>query len=108
MDLSPRDTPPAPTALASMRLIAVGSTNRVKIGAVREVLRSLAPDARVEGVDVPSGVADQPFGDEETIRGAQARARGALAALAADLGVGIEGGVVEGAGGALRDRKSVV
>lgn len=59
-------------------------------------------EVRVEGVAVASQVADQPFGDEETIRGAITRARAALDALDADLGVGIEGGVVEGANGEMR------
>jgi len=85
----------SPDALASVRSIAVGSTNPVKIGAVRAVLLGLAPQVVVEGIAVPSTVADQPFGDEETIRGARARAIPARERLGADLGVGLEGGVVE-------------
>ena len=81
--------------LATVRSIAVGSTNPVKIGAVRAVLSGLAPGASVEGIAVPSTVSDQPFGDEETIRGARARAVTARERLGADLGVGLEGGVVE-------------
>jgi inosine/xanthosine triphosphatase len=46
-------------------------------------------------VSVASTVSDQPFGDDETIRGALARATAAREATGADLGVGIEGGVVE-------------
>ena len=88
--------------LASVRLIAVGSTNPVKIGATRAVLEMLAPDARIEGISVSSTVADQPFGDEETIRGAMARASAARAAMHAELGVGIEGGVVENGDGSMR------
>lgn len=54
------------------------------------------------GVEVASGVAAQPLGDEETMRGAVNRAQAALAAgpAEAELGVGLEGGVVE-IGGAL-------
>src|SRR5262249_20795438 len=44
---------------------------------------------------VPSGVRDQPHGDEETIRGATQRAKAALEISGADLAIGIEGGVVE-------------
>ncbi|HEX4684394.1 MAG TPA: inosine/xanthosine triphosphatase [Gemmatimonadaceae bacterium] len=88
--------------LATIRLIAVGSTNPVKCGAVRAVLSPLAAGARVEGVAVASTVSDQPIGDEETIRGALARAAAARDALGADLGVGIEGGVVEQPDGAMR------
>jgi inosine/xanthosine triphosphatase len=80
-----------------MKRIAVGSTNPVKIGAVRAVLGPLAPHAIIEGVAVASGVPDQPVGDDETIRGAIARAKAALAATGAELGVGIEGGVVDAA-----------
>src|SRR6185436_5499471 len=62
----------------------------------------VARSASVEGVSVPSTVSAQPFGDEETIRGALARASAAREAGDAELGVGIEGGVVEAPGGALR------
>ncbi len=96
-------TLPAPVdALATTRVIAVGSTNPVKVRAVRAVLGVLAPLARIEGVAVASGVPDQPFGDDETIRGALARAAAAREAANAELGVGIEGGVVEQADGSLR------
>lgn len=81
----------------------MGSRNPVKIAAVRAVVGPLvAIGARVEAVTVASTVRDQPWGDEETIRGAAARARAARAALDADLGVGLEGGVVEDAAGGLR------
>ncbi|MBI3569311.1 MAG: DUF84 family protein [Gemmatimonadetes bacterium] len=85
--------------LDSVRLVAVGSTNPVKLAAVRAILGPLAPHAAFEGVGVSSTVADQPFGDDETIRGARSRAEAARAALDADLGVGIEGGCVETADG---------
>lgn len=91
-----------PLDLRALRHVAVGSTNPVKLGAVRAVLASLAPGARVQGIAVPSGVPDQPWGDDETIRGARERARAARDALGVELGIGIEGGVVEGADGALR------
>lgn len=83
-----------------VRVVAVGSLNPVKVGAVRAVLVPLAPGVTVTGVLVPSDVPSQPWGDEETILGARTRALGALAKLpSAELGVGIEGGVVDGAGG---------
>ncbi len=89
------------TPLSSIRRVVVGSANPVKINAVRAVFGRAGVDAVVEGRAVPSSVRDQPVGDEETIRGAVARARGALAA-GAELGVGIEGGVVNDANGAMR------
>ena len=84
------------------RLVAVGSMNPVKIGAARAVGGALVPGARIEGIAVPSGVPDQPWGDGETIRGAVARARAARDALDADWGIGIEGGVVAGDGDVVR------
>lgn len=89
--------------LRGVAVVAVGSRNPVKLAAVRAVLSPLAAEVlRVEGIAVASTVRDQPWGDEETIRGARARADAARAALDADLGVGLEGGVVEETGGALR------
>jgi len=88
--------------LASIRSIAVGSTNPVKLAAVRAVLGALAPSATIASVAVASTVPDQPFGDDETIRGAVARASAARVALSADLGVGLEGGVVEEGDGSMR------
>lgn len=73
--------------------IVVGSTSRSKASAVRQVAGRAFPGAGVVAVDVPSGVAAQPTSREEAIRGALARARGALGTAGADLGVGIEGGV---------------
>ena len=88
--------------LSALRAIAVGSTNPVKIGAARVVLGAMAPYASVTGIAVASTVPDQPFGDDETIRGALARAAAAREATGADLGVGIEGGVVEAVDGSMR------
>ena len=82
--------------------ITVGSKNPVKLAAARAVVTRLAPDASIEAVEVPSGVPDQPFGDEDTIRGALARARGAREKMPADFGIGLEGGVVEMPNGSMR------
>jgi len=71
--------------------LAVGSTNPVKIDAVERTLESYEPT--VIAVDVDSGVCEQPWSIEETVTGAETRARRALAATDADYGVGLEGGV---------------
>src|SRR4051812_41076829 len=92
----------APSPLAHIHHVAVGSKNPVKVGAVRAVLTPFTPSVRVEGISVASTVADQPFGDDETIRGALARASAARDAIGADLGIGIEGGVVELSDGSMR------
>jgi inosine/xanthosine triphosphatase len=73
---------------------AVGSTNPAKLEAVHRALARLAPGCAVESVDVPSGVGRQPFGDEETRRGARERARTALRESRADVAFGLEGGVI--------------
>jgi len=88
--------------LARVRLVAVGSANPVKLAAARAVMARVAPDAVVTGVEVPSGVPDQPWGDDETRRGARTRAEGARARAGAELGIGFEGGVVAEADGSVR------
>ena len=82
--------------------VAVGSMNPVKIGASRAVLERLATGIEVVGIAAASGVPEQPWGDDETIRGALARARAARQATGADLGIGIEGGVVANEDGSVR------
>ncbi|WP_327052133.1 inosine/xanthosine triphosphatase [Halomicrococcus gelatinilyticus] len=73
--------------------VGVGSTNPVKVAATEAALEGRT-DATVDSVDVASGVPEQPFGDAETVEGAENRARRALDA-GYDLGVGLEGGVAE-------------
>lgn len=76
--------------------IAVGSKNIAKVTAVTKAAASYWPDAEVNGYDVPSGVAAQPLGHNETCEGALNRAHAALLAdETAQLGIGLEGGVVE-------------
>jgi inosine/xanthosine triphosphatase len=79
--------------------VAVGSTNPVKVAATEAALESLA--GSVVAVDVHPGVPEQPRGTDQTVQGAKNRARRALDAESADLGVGLEGGVagVEGLDG---------
>lgn len=74
--------------------IAVGSTNPAKTSAVKTVCERAFPGCTVVGVDVPSGVPEQPIGTEETSTGARNRARAALASVpGARMGMGLEGGV---------------
>lgn len=74
-------------------IIAIGSKNPAKISAVKAAFQN-EPCTFVP-VDVPSGVSEQPFSDEETIEGATNRAHLALEAGRADIGIGLEGGVHE-------------
>ncbi|MFP9190900.1 inosine/xanthosine triphosphatase [Natronosalvus vescus] len=71
--------------------LAVGSTNPVKVQAVTRGLERFSPT--VTSIDVESGVAEQPFGHDETIAGAKTRAKRAFEQTDATYGVGLEGGV---------------
>lgn len=91
--------------------IAVGSGNPCKIEAVRSTFQSLfATSGDVSTIvvtshNVPSGVSDQPYGDNETKSGAINRANAAWEdavrsasgsqSVAPDFAVGLEGGVEE-------------
>ena len=76
--------------------IVVGSTNPVKIQAVREGFGNFYPDCEAVGAQVASGVSAQPMSEKETVNGARQRAYAALETdPKADYGVGLEGGVTE-------------
>jgi len=82
-----------------MTRLVVASSNPVKQAAVRRGYAALFSDQSFEVIaaPVPSGVADQPYGDAETRRGAENRARGAREAVPdAEYWFGIEGGVADG------------
>jgi len=79
-------------------LFAVGTTNQAKLAAVEGVIAKLFEaenkSLEIKGVTVSSGVGDQPISAEETMLGAQNRAKAALAAVpTADFGIGLEGGL---------------
>lgn len=71
--------------------IIIGSKNPAKIKAVQDVFQKY--EAEYMTLDIPSGVNNQPFSDEETIKGAINRAYRALEAGNGDIGIGLEGGV---------------
>lgn len=75
--------------------VAVGSRNPVKLSSVEKAFNTVWPNENwiVEGVDVSSGVSNQPMSDEESIKGARSRAKQALEKTGADYGVGQEGGI---------------
>lgn len=77
------------------QIIVVSSKNPTKIKATHQgFMRLLPADYEFRGISVPSEVPDQPFTDEETLRGAMNRVRNARAAEPdADFWVGLEGGV---------------
>ncbi len=74
--------------------VKVGSTNNVKVEAVREILRDYPhlAHAEVETCETDSGVSAQPKSLEETIEGAINRAKQAFKNC--DLSVGLESGLM--------------
>lgn len=77
-----------------MLVIKVASANPAKIAAVESAFAAVFPEQtlEVEGIAVPSGVADQPMSSEETLTGAMNRIA-ALALYQADFRVAIEAGL---------------
>lgn len=75
-------------------LVAVGSKNSAKIETAKRVFAKTYPDAKIEGIEVVSGVSSQPLTDDTTIKGAINRATRARDALNADFGIGFEGGAL--------------
>ncbi len=96
-----------PTVQYGSMHIAVGSTNVVKINAVKQAVTHMWPEAVVEGFETDSGVSPQPRSDHETFVGSRNRAQWALDEMQKKLqvnlfdekpdmlGVGLEGGVDE-------------
>jgi len=81
--------------------LAVGTLRAAKLDAVRQALSRLAllgwplgGEVETVPVRVPSGVSEMPMSEAEGVQGARQRARAALEATAADLALGLEGGVV--------------
>jgi len=84
--------------------VIVASKNPVKLEAARQGFERMFSEKHfsIQGISVPSGVADQPFSDSETRQGAVNRALNArLAQPEADYWVGIEGGVESQSDGSL-------
>ena len=76
--------------------ITVGSKNQTKLAAVKEAIAlypALFPDARVEGVDITIPEFGHPKSIEETMRGAQERAKAAFRDC--DYSFGLEGGLIK-------------
>lgn len=75
--------------------IKVGSTNKIKIEAVEEILEDYPhlKDAEISSVETDSAVSDQPKSLEETVRGAVNRAKGAFKDC--KYSIGLESGLME-------------
>jgi inosine/xanthosine triphosphatase len=73
--------------------VIIGSTNPAKVAAVKNAFTYTYSE--YISLSISSGVSDQPFSDDETIKGAVNRAVGAMQQGNGDIGVGLEGGVQE-------------
>lgn len=75
--------------------VIIGSKNKVKVEAVKEVAADyeIFKSANFDASSVQSGVADQPKSLDEVVRGAQNRAKNAFEG--GDLGFGLESGLME-------------
>lgn len=83
------------------KIIVVGSTNLVKIQAVKEVLLAYPTfvSSRILSHAAPSGISEQPMSLEETIQGAKNRAKGAFQVNPdCHYSFGIESGLIEAKG----------
>ncbi len=83
------------SSLHHVRAVRVGSTNPPKLAGVREAIRAYSERAEVRGVEVESGVSEQPLGFEEILEGARRRAAAAHESGPCDLAVGYEDGLVQ-------------
>lgn len=82
--------------IMGMKIVVVASTNPVKITAAKGGFERMFSKGQFDfqGINVPSGVSNQPFSNLETLQGARIRAQNARDARPdADFWVGIEGGV---------------
>lgn len=87
--------------LSDMNII-LGTSNDYKLKLLKEVLAELDIKVGVSGVDIKSGVPDQPIGNLVTKRGAVNRARGAYAAgSSVRVGIGLEVGYEKNKSGLL-------
>jgi inosine/xanthosine triphosphatase len=86
---------PSSPAAEPLRIV-VASINPVKIASTREGFAAVFGGSSLEisGFSAASGVSDQPFGSEETLKGALNRAQNVRTSIPeVDYHVGIEGGV---------------
>ncbi len=74
--------------------ILVGSTNPVKINAVKAVMYRVYSDSEIIPLKVESGVSTTPFGEDQIVQGALNRARNTFERAPGDIAIGMEGGIV--------------
>lgn len=78
--------------LNTEKVIAIGSTNRIKIQSVKNALDN--ENFKIVSCSAESNVRPQPISDEETLQGAINRAKDSLQKMESSLAIGLEAGVV--------------
>lgn len=78
-----------------LRVVSIGSKNPIKIKGVQLAMEKTIGNIKVVPIDVDSEVSNQPWGFEETTKGAINRAKKAYYSISSIYGVGIEAGLVE-------------
>lgn len=75
--------------------VVLGSTSDIKIQILKDTLQPMSrQNLEISGVEVASGIADQPLDETTTIQGAINRAKNALSKTQGyDFAVGLEGGL---------------
>ncbi|MCD6368844.1 MAG: inosine/xanthosine triphosphatase [Thermoproteales archaeon] len=76
-------------------LVAIGSENPVKVKAIQNVFEYFFDGIAFKSLKISTSVEPQPMGLEETLIGAIERALYSLREIKADLGVGIEAGLIK-------------
>ncbi|MBM7585024.1 inosine/xanthosine triphosphatase [Bacillus pakistanensis] len=76
-------------------LVAIGTKNPAKVKAVKDGFAQENAHFIFKSYKTESDVSEQPFSDEETAIGAMNRAKCVLAISGGDIGIGLEGGVME-------------
>ena len=74
--------------------ILVGSTNPVKVNAVKTVMSKIYTDFEIIPIEVDTSVENTPLDEETIIKGALTRANNAFLSIQGDLSIGMEGGIV--------------
>lgn len=75
--------------------IAIGTTSELKVRALNNALTKFEIESEIVSLKTESGVPNQPFGYEETTKGAKNRAIATLEKEGPDIALGVESGLIE-------------
>lgn len=75
--------------------IAIGTTSELKIRALKKALEKFKFENEIISIKTESGVSNQPFGFEETTKGAKNRVMSIVEKENADIAVAVESGLIQ-------------